>query len=190
MSGNVLVSHPWRWCGFRTGLHLMWLWFWSWLTAETWLDHLCKDFITWTTAAVVLYFILFFFCHSSLHWSLTKQHGFLDESSRVSIRAQTANCVNESEEKEPWGILMSSGFGHHCRGDGERGEGHPLYSTCVLLWSLITIPLGSCLFSFNWKHIWKWCLSIKHKIESNKWCMCQCIMHCSSISRNIYIYII
>lgn len=57
----------------------------------------------------------------------------------------------------------------------------------VLLWSLITIPLGSCLFSFNWKHIRKWCLSIKHKIESNKWCMCQCIMHCSSISRNIYI---
>lgn len=47
------------------------------------------------------FFYFLFFCHSSLHWSLTKQHGFLDESSRVSIRAQIANCVNESEEKEP-----------------------------------------------------------------------------------------
>lgn len=37
---------------------------------------------------------------------------------------------------------MSSGFAHHCRGDGERGEGHPLYSTCVLLLNLNYNPLG------------------------------------------------
>lgn len=42
-------------------------------------------------------FFCFFFV---IQVSLTKQHGFLDESSRVSISAQIANCVNESEHKD------------------------------------------------------------------------------------------